>query len=81
MVWEGPHTPVVRVKPIARVAWRRLPNVEADGLLAAMVDAAGRVRRATYKVCNKCGRVTPPEWMHDRDLCQSCAATELGVVY
>ena len=79
--WEGPHTPVVRPKHFATLSWRRLPASTLMMTLHDLIRAAREVRKATYRRCERCGEMKPPEWMHDEKTCQSCAERHLGVVH
>lgn len=81
IVWEGPHTSVVRPMSLGSLNWRRLP---ASSLLMAihqLIKSARELRLANYKKCERCGETMPPEWMHDGKTCQSCAERYLGVVH
>lgn len=79
--WEGPHTPVVRPKPLATLNWKRLPAARTMMELHSLIESAIEIRRSKYGKCERCGKTQPPEWMHGEDICQSCAERDLGVVY
>ncbi|HET7617818.1 MAG TPA: hypothetical protein VFK20_04855 [Vicinamibacterales bacterium] len=81
VVWEGPHTPVVRPIRAGSIAWRRLSNTHAFTAARALMDAAIESRLSKFGTCTHCGQRRPPESMHDDDVCQSCAQRDLGVVY
>lgn len=76
--WAG-QTPVIDIgssdvlshkgSPEGRVAW-----------LQDRIPAAIEIRRASFKICERCGEETPPEWMLDDEICQSCGAAD-GVVF
>lgn len=74
IVFEGPHTPVVRTQPIMCLNWRVVPAVQLTSLLQDMIETARQLRRSQFRRCNKCGETKPPEWMHDDDACQGCIA-------
>ena len=77
---DGPHTPVVRPKQLATLKWKRLPASTTMMTLHGLINAAVELRRAKYRKCEKCGETKPPEWMHDKQTCQSCAEKYLRVV-
>lgn len=79
VVWNGPHTPVLSPRRIGTVAWRRARTHEMTTAVAALIEAARKARLAKFRVCERCERSTPPEWMHDDGVCQSCAQTNPGV--
>ena len=74
--WEGPTTAVVRPIRVGSVAWRRIPETSAMRIVSALIDAARQSRLDTFRPCASCETPTPPEWMHDGELCRSCAARE-----
>lgn len=45
------------------------------------VEHAVVTRRASFAICGECNQANPPEWMHDADICQSCAEAHHGIVY
>lgn len=73
--WEGPHTPVQEWVPVSVLPAMSSP-VEIEKAKRALLK-----RRRFFKVCDVCGERKPDGWMHDNELCQSCAERELGVVY
>jgi hypothetical protein len=79
--WEGPHTPVVTPRRVGTVVWRRVPNAKTVAAVHALIDAARESRLARFRTCEGCGQSTPPEYMHDEMICQSCAERELGIVH
>ena len=79
--WEGPYTPVARPIRLGSVVWRRIPGERAITAAHALIDAARESRLSKFETCRHCERSTAPEFMHDDDVCQSCAAKHLGVVY
>ncbi len=80
--WDGPAKPVVIGDPVATSTIAEYPSSGEllDAVASAVRDARAR-RLATYQKCSRCGETTPPEWMHDRHICQECAVRYLGVVY
>jgi hypothetical protein len=81
VVWNGPHTPVMRPKAIGSLNWRRLPASRLTRGLHNLIESARELRLAKYGKCERCGEKKPPEWMHDDNTCQSCAERYLGVVH
>lgn len=80
-VWKGPETPLVIARRVGAVNWRRLPESDAMKVVESLVHGARQSRQSTYRVCRYCDRTTPPEWMHDEDVCQRCAEPHLRVVH
>jgi hypothetical protein len=72
--WDGPYTPVVRPIKFATLNWRRLPAFTLIMALHGLIIAVREVRTTKYRRCERCGKTKPPEWMHDQQTCQSCAA-------
>jgi len=79
--WEGPHTPVVRPKPIATLNWQRLPASTTMMAIHELVRAVVELRRSKYRTCGRCGETNPPECMRDDQTGQSCAERDLGVIH
>ena len=79
--WEV-HTPVLHPRWVATVAADRLRRKQVMKVLSAAVEVVRAARRSKYRTCTRCGKRTPPEWMHSDDaVCQGCAERYLGVVY
>lgn len=75
----GAHGPVATSR-----LWKRVRLPIRDAKLRERVEAAREARRAEFVPCRFCHRPTPPEHRleDDRgDVCHSCAARELGVVF
>lgn len=81
IAWTGPHTSVPAPRRIGTVAWRRARTHETTKAVAALIEAAREARLAKFRVCERCERSTPPEWMDDERVCQACADTDPGVVH
>lgn len=79
--WTGPHTPVLAPRRIGTVVWGRARTHEMTKAVAALIEAAREARLAKFRVCERCERSTPPEWMDNERVCQSCADADLGVVH
>ncbi|WP_421119864.1 hypothetical protein ACE2AJ_00450 [Aquihabitans daechungensis] len=78
------------------VVWNgQIPRLKLDGTTTRssrsdepvtewVLEAAERAittRLATFATCEECHEATPPEWLHDTHLCQSCAAANHDIVY
>jgi hypothetical protein len=79
--WEGPHTPIVRPKQLASLNWKRLPASQIIMALHILIDSAHEIRIEKFRKCERCGETIPPERMHDKQTCQTCAERHLGVVH
>jgi hypothetical protein len=75
IVWDGQHTPVKEWVPVSVLPVMSSP-AEIEKAKRALLK-----RRRFFKVCEMCGERKPDGWMHDNEVCQSCAERELGVVY
>ncbi|MCY2928594.1 MAG: hypothetical protein NTV86_03705 [Planctomycetota bacterium] len=80
--WRDPGHPVVVGEPFAALLVSNYPDTSAllDAARKAIADARAK-RLETYRLCEHCGRMKPPEWMHDDRTCQGCAERDFGVVY
>jgi hypothetical protein len=76
---EMPHAPAVQPLRVGSVVWRRIPNASAISAVHSLIEAARVSRLSKFSVCSQCDRRTPPESMHDDDVCESCARRGLGV--
>ena len=79
--WDGPHTRVVNPRELAKFNWRLLPASQTIEAVQGFISSAVQLRRAEYRQCELCGETKPPEWMHDKRVCHSCAEQHLGVIY
>ena len=79
--WQGPHDPAVRPITFGVLRWRRMSEVDALAALQTLVRAARESRRSKFRTCGYCERSTPPEALHDDQVCQECAQNRLGIVY
>jgi hypothetical protein len=71
--WETPYTSIVQLRCFATLNWRRLPASTLVMTLHDLIRAAYEVRVATYRRCERCGEMKPPECMDDDKTCDSCA--------
>ena len=78
---ETPQAPAVEPLRVGSVVWRRIPTAHAMSAVQSLIDAARVSRRSKFPMCSQCERRSPPEWMHDDEVCQSCAQRDLGVAY
>jgi hypothetical protein len=72
--WNGPDDLVVRPVLFGSVQWRRMPEIHALASLNALIRAARDGRRATYRACLRCERLTAPERMFEDGVCVECGA-------
>ena len=79
--WEEPMKFRLAPRRIGVLHWPHLPDNEMLNALAALIKCARSARQATYKTCERCGRRTAPEWMHDDGICQTCAADQGGTIH
>jgi hypothetical protein len=85
--WPRPSGPPLPLfSPNAVLPWAELADHRGSALdqLRPAVRAAKRARRRTFKRCVYCKRKKPPEHLSRIErytICQSCASSELGVVY
>jgi hypothetical protein len=77
--WRGPGDLVVRPVGFGTIRWRRMPEIHALAALQTLVRAARESRRAKYQMCGYCEKMTPPEALHDDQVCQACARKHLGI--
>lgn len=73
---DAAHAPTPAPRPIGSVRWRRARNPEMIRAVTALIAAARDSRLAKFGICARCERSTPPERMHDDEVCSSCAAIE-----
>ena len=80
-VWETPFTFVKKPRRVGLLKWRRLPESALWDALSALIKGAREARRSRFQVCQHCGETTPPEWLHDEHVCQSCADRHHGMIH
>jgi hypothetical protein len=80
-VWKTPFEFAAKPRRVGVLKWRRLPENALLGALDHLVRGAREARRASYQVCQYCGRSTAPEWLHDNGVCQSCADQHSGAIH
>jgi hypothetical protein len=79
--WESPFTFRVKPRRVGVLKWRRLPENSLLAALSALIKGAREARQASFQVCQYCGRRTPPEWLHDTGVCQSCSDRHSGSLH
>jgi hypothetical protein len=79
--WDSAFTQVVTPRLVGSVRWRRVSERAATKVVQTLIEAAREARRGKFRVCAHCGVKQPPEWMHDRDVCVSCAQGHSGAVH
>jgi len=80
-VWESPFTFTVKPRRVGVLKWRRLPENSLLAALSALIKGAREIRQASFQTCQYCGRRTPPEWLHDAGVCQSCTDRHSGSLH
>ena len=76
--WRG-HIPVL--VPATILGTHALATIGAGGPLRDAVHEAQERRRATFRYCRYCRRLTAPEHQFGDDICQGCSAQFLSVTY
>ena len=70
---------VPRPRRVGALNWKRLPENALLSALTALVRGAAQSRRATYRTCQVCEALTPPEWMYNDEVCHRCSEREQAV--
>ncbi len=78
---EVPHALTVKPRRVGVLKWRRLPENELFNALAALLKGAREARTAQFRVCEECGRGTPPERLSTESVCQDCADQHRRLVH
>ncbi|GHF97861.1 hypothetical protein GCM10017783_07150 [Deinococcus piscis] len=73
--WPTPHTPQLHWEPLQSLPAHASAQAVTQARHAALHDPR------YFALCGRCGQRRPQGWMHDGDLCQSCAERWLGVVH
>lgn len=79
--WEEPTKFRLTPRRIGVLHWPHMPENELLNALAALIKGARAARYSRYQTCELCEKRTPPEWMHDTGVCQSCAAEHGRMVH
>jgi hypothetical protein len=80
-VWDSPSKFTATPRRVGTVKWRRLPENALLAALSALIKGAREARLASFQVCRYCGLRTPPESLHDADVCESCTDRHSGVIH
>src|SRR5580765_6669115 len=80
-VWESPFTFTAKPRRVGVLKWRRLPENALLAALSALIKGARAARLASFETCQYCGKRTPPEWMRDAGVCQSCSDRHSGSLH
>ena len=73
--WPHPHEPRSRWT-VASVLPQASPPQDVDAQIQAILENS-----QYFKVCQECAKRKPRGWMHNSNICQSCAERNYGVVY
>jgi len=73
--WDGPHTPTERWGVVAEYPVE-IPDADLETACAAWLRSTRYFAR-----CTECREYLATGWMHDDELCQSCAGARYGLVY
>lgn len=76
-VWDTPYALTPRPRRVGVIKWRRLPENAMLAALTALIKGAREARSSSFRICERCGRRTPPEWLETDRVCSSCAQQEL----
>ena len=79
--WDSPLEFVAKPRRLGVLNWPRIPENALWAALGALIKGACDARRSHYRVCSYCERSTAPEWMHDEEVCQSCAREHSGTIH
>jgi len=79
--WETPYRFVVKPRRVGVLRWRRLPESALMGALAQLIKGAKEARLSRYRVCRICAEATPPEWMSNLDVCQTCSEHQTDAIH
>jgi hypothetical protein len=80
-VWQSAFSFTVKPRRVGVLKWRRLPENSLLAALSALIKGARDTRLASFQTCQYCGRRTPPEWLHDAGVCQSCTDRHSGSLH
>jgi hypothetical protein len=80
-VWETAFKFSARPRRVGVLKWRRLPETALFNALGALIKGAREARQSRFQTCQYCERNTPPEWMHDEQVCQACAEQHSGAIH
>ena len=70
--WTSAQTLAPSPRRVGVLKWRRLPETALFNALGVLIKGAREARLAAFRICQECGRSTPPEWMDDDRTCRAC---------
>ena len=73
--WESPSEPISKWVVATVLAAETSESGVEDTTIAILDDSR------FFRICTECGERNPIGWMHDEQICQSCAEENHGVVY
>ena len=76
-VWETPYALTPRPRRVGIVKWRRLPENAMLAAITSLIKGAREARHAAFRICERCGRKTAPEWLDTDTTCVSCAEHDM----
>jgi hypothetical protein len=79
--WATPYRLLERPRRVGVINWRRLPESTLMTVVGQLIKGARETRLGRYRSCRFCGTTNPPEWQQGDDVCQSCSASELGLIH
>ncbi len=59
---------------------QRIEGSQSDRRVSEEIDRI-LLNKEHFSRCEECGQLKPRGWMHDGNICQSCAERNHGVVY
>jgi hypothetical protein len=79
--WESPLVFKARPRRVGAIKWRRLGENALLAAISALIRGARESRTAAFETCQYCGQRTAPEWLHDTNVCESCAHQHSGAIH
>lgn len=80
--WEGPHTPIVRLKTFASLNWKRIPLLQLSLLLSQLITVVREISRSAFRQCAFCKEPKAPHSLHSingRNVCHGCSERHLRI--
>lgn len=68
-----PDGSVRRQRRLGIIMWRQLASGTAMALVGGLLASAHEMRLASYRQCDRCEKMKPPEEMRGEDVCLECA--------
>jgi hypothetical protein len=73
--WDGPHTPISGWKLYVTLDSEKSESDIKPAIQALLND------KKYFCTCKECGERNPKGWMSSKDICQSCAEKNHGIVH